>query len=186
MVLLDEIATACGCRVIMNVRLGLATVFGMAADVETTEVLYTSLLLQASQAMMTSPSTPFGAPPSTIAAFRRSFLMGFAKRVGHRLRSLRAVVVDEVASERGDLLPVLTERQSTVDAVVEQYCSRKIRYRRGSSAAGLVAGDHAGERASIATSTLPESNGELPVERQPRAARAGRTIHRYVALYGKV
>jgi hypothetical protein len=123
----------------------------MPDDVEATELLYTSLLLQATQAVMTAPDTPRGVAASTVAAFRRSFFVGFAARVGQRLRHVRAAVITEESKKDGTLLPVLADRDAVIDAAVNEYATGTLRRPRVSNIAGLAAGDAAGGRASLAT-----------------------------------
>src|SRR4051794_39218485 len=85
-ILLARVAEAFDCRVMGWCGATIASVFGMAEDVEATELLYTSLLLQATTAMLRADSGQAGRASSSVAAFRRAFLIGFAKRVGARLR----------------------------------------------------------------------------------------------------
>jgi hypothetical protein len=63
-------------------RVSAVTVFGFAADRARVEVLYTSLLLQAAGQLATG--RPSGTRES-VAAYRRSWLHGFAVRVHGRL-----------------------------------------------------------------------------------------------------
>jgi hypothetical protein len=161
-VLLVEVAAACGCQVLSSARVGLCTVFGMAEDVEATELLYTSLLLQATQAVTAAADTPRGAPAATVAAYRRSFFVGFACRVGDRLQKIRAAVIAESSEQTGDLLPVLADREALIDAAVSEYSTRTLRGPRVSNASGLIAGEAAGARASLASqSRLDGSAGAL-------------------------
>src|SRR5690606_36502443 len=50
-VLLDAVASANHCRAVWNEALGFSTVVGFASDLEAVELLYTSLLVQATTAM---------------------------------------------------------------------------------------------------------------------------------------
>jgi hypothetical protein len=158
MVLLTEVATACSCRVLCMTDIGLATVFGMPVDVEATEVLYTSLLLQVSRATLTSRDAPSGVSASKVAAFRRAFFIGFAARVGDRLRELRQRVVDDAGA---DLLPVLADRGAAVEAAIAAHGGKAGRRRRVSDHGGLLAGDRAGASASLDLPTLGASPGSL-------------------------
>ncbi|MFD0818929.1 DUF2786 domain-containing protein, partial [Micromonospora zhanjiangensis] len=60
--------------------------FGFASDLERVELLFTSLLVQAAHGIAGTP-VPSGEHP---AAFRRSWLAGFAAAVAHRLRAAEA------------------------------------------------------------------------------------------------
>lgn len=155
-VLLAQIAGGFGCRVLGWSGIGLATVFGMPADVEATELLYTSLLLQATSSMLRANPYPKGTAASRVAAFRRAFLVAFAQRIGARLRENRRVVVEEAAAAApggADLLPVLARRDAAVTAAFESFSKgkRTARARTVSDARGLVAGDAAGASATLAT-----------------------------------
>lgn len=84
--LLAWTASALRCRAVLHQRPGgrvsAVTVFGFAADRARAEVLYTSLLLQAAGQL--AGGRPAGARES-VAAYRRSWLHGFAVRVHARL-----------------------------------------------------------------------------------------------------
>jgi hypothetical protein len=151
--LLMYVAGALGCRVLSWSGLGIATVFGFATDVEATELLYTSLLLQATDALLKADATQGGSHPSTVAAFRRAFLLGFAQRIGQRLSSGREAVIDEAHATHGDdLLPVLADRADAIDAAIEPFLNPAGKPRRASrysNLAGLGAGHVAGARASL-------------------------------------
>jgi hypothetical protein len=60
-------------------------------------------------------------------------------------------VIAESCDEPGDLLPVLANREAVVDAAVSEYSTRTLRGPRVSSAVGLIAGESAGARATLAT-----------------------------------
>lgn len=117
--------------------------------VEQVEVLYTSLLLQATRAVAAAK-----VPPREHGLrFRRSFLISFAYRVGDRLREQLASAVaaaDESASTSVAL--VLVDRKSEVDSWVDQAYPRLRKapnLSASSSAAGREQGTAAGSRADI-------------------------------------
>jgi hypothetical protein len=60
----------------------------MPVDLETTELLFTSLLVQAGHAMNVAGAA--GGAQARSAAFRRSFLRSFGWRVGERLIAARS------------------------------------------------------------------------------------------------
>ena len=90
--LLGWTASALRCRAVLHElrgprhlgrgRIGAVTVFGFATDRERVEVLFTSLLLQA-QAQLVVQRPPH--PDESVAAYRRSWLHGFAVQVHRRL-----------------------------------------------------------------------------------------------------
>src|SRR5207249_4905921 len=98
--LLSEVAEASRCRAVWSGSLGFSTVFGFPADVEAVELLHMSLLVQATTAMVAA-----GAPPAPrryrCRAFRQSFLVAFATRIGQRLRDAAAAGVTEAEHEHG-------------------------------------------------------------------------------------
>ena len=84
--LLGWTASALRCRAVLHQlgggRVGAVTVFGFASDRERVEVLFTSLLLQAG-AQLLRERPPH--PGESVAAYRRSWLHGFAVQVHRRL-----------------------------------------------------------------------------------------------------
>ena len=94
--LLGWTASALRCRWVMHDarggRVAAVTVFGHRSDRERVELLYTSLLLQAAR-QLTALRPPD--PTESVAAYRRSWLYGFAARVHERLRAAEEVAVSE-------------------------------------------------------------------------------------------
>ena len=116
-ILLDVTATANRCKAIWSREFGFSTVVGFAADVAATELLFTSLLLQASAAMQAA-----GSPKDRrTTSFRRSFLAAYASRIGQRLDKANQTVIDTASREYGgNLLPVLAGRAEEVQETVDQ------------------------------------------------------------------
>ncbi len=83
--LLQIVAQANRCRVVWSKDLGLVTVIGFPADLDAVELLFTSLLVQANTAMLRSGGKRDGAGRSRTRAFRQSFLLSYAVRIGERL-----------------------------------------------------------------------------------------------------
>lgn len=112
--LLDSVSEASGCRIVTftgwDGRIG--TVIGYETDVSAVDVLYTSLMIQATLAMK-GETVPVG---ENTTAFRRSFLFGFSGRVAERLREANQVVADEIQADATDEVAlVLVDRQKAVD-----------------------------------------------------------------------
>ena len=82
--LLDAVARANHCHTVWSPELGFSTIFGFDADIDGVELLYTSLLVQAHKAM--ARDEPAKAGKARVKAFRRSFLVAYAVRIGERLR----------------------------------------------------------------------------------------------------
>ena len=122
--------------------------FGFASDLERTELLYTSLLVQASYGLAAAEVPGWEAP----AAFRRSWLAGFTRAVGARLHQaeLRAAAGAEAGSGRPSLALVLADRGDRVARRVEEaYPRLTTSPRRRLSGSGLSGGYAAGQRADL-------------------------------------
>ena len=118
--LLSQVADAGRCRVVWSREFGFSTAFGYPTDLDQVEVLYTSLLVQATTAMVGAGSGP-GDRRRRSRSFRQAFLVAYATRIGQRLAETDAVSVAEAASVHGDaLLPVLASRLAAVDDVRDQ------------------------------------------------------------------
>ena len=160
--LLSSVARASACRAIFWQGLGLATVHGLPADVEATELLYTSLLVQATSGAARAPVDPRD-PPARKAAYRRAFLAAFAARIGVRLRAASEESLVDARREHGDaLLPVLASRQAAVDAAISAVGTRPLSA-SVSDGRGWAAGTRAADRATIAGQpSMPVMPGQLP------------------------
>jgi len=149
--LLAWTASALRCRAVLHEagggRVAAVTVLGFASDRARVELLYTSLLVQASAAMVREGSARHDTPART-KTFRQSFMHGYALHVGDRLRAAASAEVDD-----DRLLPVLARRDRAVADQVERVFPRTETARgrsiRVDSEAGWRSGrDHAG-RASM-------------------------------------
>lgn len=120
--LLNEVALANRCRMIWNKEYGYGTVVGHAADRAAVEVLFTSLLIQATRAMTTAGARIRRDGSSRTRSFRSSFLTAFATRIGQRLESASQDAEASAAESAGGgvLVPVLAARKAAVDAAVEE------------------------------------------------------------------
>lgn len=98
--LLAAIATANRCRAVWHQKMGFATIVGFEVDLRAVELLHASLLVQATAAMRAAGSRANRYGESTTRTFRRSFLTGFAGRIGERLA---AATQEETASAAADL-----------------------------------------------------------------------------------
>jgi Protein of unknown function (DUF2786) len=131
--LLQTVAQANRCRVVWSRELGLVTVIGFAADLDAVELLFTSLLVQANTAMLRTGGRQDAAGRSRTRAFRQSFLLSYAVRIGERLSEAadhaeqeavaeqRAAPGTAAAGSKGtDLVPFLAARHRAVDNAVDQ------------------------------------------------------------------
>jgi hypothetical protein len=161
-VLLDRVAKAFRVCVAIGADHGAGrrcTLVGYAADLDMAELLFTSLLLQASSAMIAASQ---GHP--RVKAFRRSFLMGYADMIGHRLREVQRATEREAAAETPGTSIVLVDRAAQVEAAfAEEFPHLRSLRTTVSSAGGLTAGHAAGARAdlSAAQRRVAGRRGEL-------------------------
>jgi len=169
--LLGAIATANGCKTVWSSGMGIATVFGAPNDIDAVELLFTSLLTQATAAMVAATPHPATAPGGLLLSrlgrrkgggnggqsrsFRQSFLVAYAVRIGERLQEAADTAADDARAQHGDnVLPVLAAR----DAAAEEACALtfpRLRTQRisTSNAEGWVAGRAAADRARIGPDT---------------------------------
>jgi hypothetical protein len=124
--LLDAVAGANRCRAVWSSSFGFVTVLGFAADIDAVELLFTSLLVQATAAMMHAGSRRDAHGRSTTRSFRQSFLTAFAQRIGERLATATKQATEQagrdLAGQPGAdrLLPILASRDGAVGAMAEE------------------------------------------------------------------
>jgi hypothetical protein len=144
-VLLDAVATANHCRAVWNEPFAFSTVVGFEADLESVELLYTSLLVQAQSAMAKAEAAQRAGGRRRTKTFRQSFLAAYAHRVGDRLRAAAEAPVTD------DLLPVLASRAVAVTDRVDQMFpeTSTTRLRGVTDEAGWTEGAQAADRAQV-------------------------------------
>lgn len=114
--LLTNIAAANACRCVWNDSRKTATLVGHRTDLQLTEMLFTSLLLQGTGAVLAAGPQTDGWGTTTTKSWRNAFWQGYAHRVGQRLATASASVRDHHEQTTGtDLLPVLARRNDAVD-----------------------------------------------------------------------
>jgi len=147
-VLLSVIARVNGVRCVWEADYGFSSVMGFPVDVQLTEVLFTSLLVQATHGVAAATS---GRSAQRTAAFRRAFIVSFAQRIAERLESAR--LEGEVQAEAeygGALVPVLAQRRDEVDRTFrETFPNTRPMRSRSYDAAGWWAGRDAADRAHL-------------------------------------
>ena len=148
-VLLDRVGRAHRVRTVIGPDAGSGrrrcTLVGFAVDLDIVEVLFTSLLLQASTAMLHA-----SADLSRPKAFRRAFLLGYADVIGARLATVQQQT--DAAADRGrpGSSLVLADRSGQVDALFDREFPHLRRMRMTTtSGGGLSAGRAAGARADL-------------------------------------
>jgi hypothetical protein len=147
--LLAAVGHATRCKAVWSKTSRVMTVFGYADDLAAVELLYTSLLLQATSAM--SAAARGGDPRTRSRAFRHAFLVAYAHRIGRRLAEVTASTIEDADREHGgSLLPVLARRDAEIDAAVAEAFPRLSRARTSASdASGWAAGVTAADRAAL-------------------------------------
>jgi hypothetical protein len=153
--LLSAIASVNGAKCIWVPYAGFSTVMGFPVDLQLTDLLFTSLLLQATRA--SAAATARDRRLST-PSFRRAFLVAFADRIAERLEGARRVVAAEAEHDYGSsLAPVLASREAAVETAYEAAFPNATTMRsRSLDAAGWHAGRAAADAADLgaASATL--------------------------------
>ena len=117
--LLHVVAEASGCAAVWSAEDGFSTVFGYAADLDAVQMLYASLLVQGTAAMVREGSARHDSPART-KTFRQSFMHAYALRIGTRLRRAATRTGEAAAAEHDRLLPALARREAAVSTAVER------------------------------------------------------------------
>ncbi|MFC1417196.1 DUF2786 domain-containing protein [Streptacidiphilus cavernicola] len=148
--LLDAVAQANRATSLWTKELGFCTVVGFPADLEAVELLYTSLLVQATTAMNSAGTQGGGAGGSRSKTFRQSFLIAYGARIRERLAEATAEATEEAlaglaeaaaaagAGGRSELLPVLAAREEAVRRSTERM------FPNARAGRAIRAGDHEG------------------------------------------
>ncbi|MDQ0380221.1 DUF2786 domain-containing protein [Amycolatopsis thermophila] len=138
--LVTAVATANRCRAAFYAELGFVALVGHEVDLDLVELLSTSLLVQANEAMLAAGRR------ARTRSFRHAFLLAYAGRIGERLDEADRAAGDAVADSR--LLPILARRRQEVDTLFTQLFPHTLRRTTTVSngegwAAGRAAADHA-------------------------------------------
>jgi hypothetical protein len=162
--LLQAVASANRCRTVWSRELGFATVVGFETDLESVELLFTSLLVQANRAIATAGSRTDIYGGSRTRSFRQSFLAAFAHRIGERLQEARAHEEAEAAAAHSngrELVPLLAARDEQVDEAMATWFPqlRRTRASLPRDAEGWHSGRAAADRAQLGTSPRLEGHG---------------------------
>jgi len=156
--LLCGLAAALRCQCVILPRPGSGTrihIFGYASDIERTDVLYTSLLVQMWQGLAAAD------PPAqvrNVRAWRRSWLLGFTSAVTGRVRAAeqRAAVQadqDRAGSGPGTAL-VLADRSQIIQRQLDHAYPVTRKSRVTYSGSGYGAGYAQGQQADLGTTRL--------------------------------
>jgi hypothetical protein len=128
-----------------------ATVFGLEHDIVSVELLYSSLLLQATTALLAAGSHTDAFGRSVTRSFRRTFLLAYAYRIGARLQAARTTAVDDAVVEHGTEvgLVLASKREAVTEAFQVQFPNVASMRQSASNAAGYAAGVRAADAAYL-------------------------------------
>ncbi|MFI9643255.1 DUF2786 domain-containing protein [Micromonospora sp. NPDC051925] len=155
--LVQEVAAANRCESVWSDDLGFATVLGFPADLEAVELLHTSLLVQATAAMLRGRRERRGGGRRT-KAYDEAFLHAFARRIGERLRAATDEANRQATEAAGPdrLLPVLAARSGAVrermDTLFPGVTRARLTVR---DTEGWQSGTSAADHASLAAAAPP-------------------------------
>jgi Protein of unknown function (DUF2786) len=156
-VLLATVGSVNRVRVVFDEAYGLANAVGFVDDIDVTDLLFTSLLVQAARAVVevapqdTKKRRSGRASHHSSPSFRRAFWLSYAGRIAERLEEAHQRATTEGQAEYGAaLVPVLQERSEAVNARVDEMFP-KVRAMKSKSvdAEGWWAGRDAADRASL-------------------------------------
>jgi hypothetical protein len=124
---------------------------GLPTDVAQVDMLFTSILLQATRAMTHEAGSS--------AAFRRAFLHAFAVRIGERLAASADEAIDSYGSA---LVPVLQQQDAAISEEFDRlfpHVTSGSRRRRQLDARGWDAGTRAADSAVLPAGRLEAGGG---------------------------
>ncbi|MFE4021949.1 DUF2786 domain-containing protein [Streptomyces sp. NPDC059101] len=153
--LLDAVAAANRCQAVWAADLAFSTVVGFPPDLEATELLCTSLLLQATSAMNRAGDEHHARGRSRRTRdFRQTFLVAYADRIRTRLTAATAAATAAASAESTTpdrLLPVLAARELAVEETTGTLFpdTAPVRLRGIRDAAGWHQGTAAADRAHL-------------------------------------
>ncbi|WFE50526.1 DUF2786 domain-containing protein [Micromonospora sp. WMMD1155] len=170
--LVQEVAAANRCEAVWSDDLGFTTVLGWPADLVAVELLYTSLLVQATAAMLRGRTERRSGSGRRTKVWDESFLNAFALRIGERLRTATEAATDAADRAAGaeQLLPVLAARGEAVRERLDTLFPSVTRHRLSvRDAEGWSSGTTAADRASldVGGGRKPRQVPDRPDRRRP-------------------
>ncbi|HWO61483.1 MAG TPA: DUF2786 domain-containing protein [Umezawaea sp.] len=148
--LVHVVAQANRCRAVMYDKIGFIALVGDEMDLEITELLSMSLLVQATRAMVSAGSQTTRTGQSRTRSYRQSFLISYATRIGERLHKANEVTDDD------RLLPVLRDREEAVDELFDSLFTATVeRSVSVSNTAGWHEGRAAADVANLGVDRTP-------------------------------
>lgn len=150
--LLAVIATANNVRAVWDESHAFMTLVGFGADLESVDVLFTSLLMQASRSMLAKGRIRDARGRSRTRSFRQSFFVAFGQRIHERLVMAARHARETAERDLGrSLLPVLAGRKDEVDEFTARLFPHLTNAKSSSvtNLDGWVAGRAAAEMATL-------------------------------------
>ena len=161
--LLCGLAATLRCQCVILPRSGPGSrihVFGFASDIERTDVLYTSVLIQMWQGLAATQPPGWAQSPR---AWRRSWLLGFATAVVARVcaaeEGAAQRAADGAAGDGRSTALVLADRAEIIERTLRQAYPVTRRSRVTYSGSGYGSGYAQGQRADIGTARLGRPSG---------------------------
>jgi hypothetical protein len=111
--LVSAVADANRCQAVLCTEMGYLSLVGDSTDLDAVELLSTSLLVQASRAMLSAGSQIGRYGTSRTRSYRQSFWVAYAGRIGERLHEASEGAA--AAVEKSRLLPALAARTRVVE-----------------------------------------------------------------------
>jgi hypothetical protein len=154
--LLHVVARANGVRSVWYADLALMALVGYDQDLDAVDVLYLSLLVQATKAMVAASPAGDRPAPRPTRSYRQSFLVAFARRIRERLAEAATAARRTAEAELGiAVLPVLVRRDDDVERATEEWFPhlKRVAQPVANNEEGWVAGRTAAELADLGRSS---------------------------------
>jgi hypothetical protein len=156
--LLCGLASALRCQCVILPRSGPGTrihIFGFASDIERTDLLYTSLLVQMWQGLAATEVPGWSRSPR---AWRRSWLLGFTSAVVARVRAAEQHAAEQAEREHTGTGPgtelVLADRQQIIQHAIDHAYPQTRKTKMTYSGSGYGAGYAKGQQADLGSGSL--------------------------------
>ncbi len=118
--LLNTVARLNNVKIVYEERFAMATAVGFPTDIELSDLLFTSLLVQAAKGLQDLVASA-GKGRTSSPAFRRAYWIAYGVRIGERLIEAQAQATHEAeAVHGGALVLVMKEREEAVASVTDE------------------------------------------------------------------
>ena len=161
--LLHVVAEANDVRSVFHRRVDLATLVGPVGQLAHVELLFTSLLIQVQSFLAADAADAPAGSRVRSRRYRSAFIVGFARRIGERLRTARS---SSLAGVGTDALPVLAADDRATAELFDRLVGRTtaIRSSAGNDIFGAQAGASAADRAALREAGLRGAGANPPGE----------------------